>query len=257
MKNYKGGYQIISLKGLGNILDIVESEESVEITDKEILDSLKSIAIISLMGGKPKIPLLINVNDDDIFDGVFIGGLSFEGSGESTIKFDTGYSYCVISFGYQIDEETQELNISAFIYANASVISQQDVERIISDSLINGELNIALQRKTLSVNDFPLTSDFDTQHAVVNVGLLPDDDMSDLSESDVLKLRLTLSRIINKGWLCDGDSKAIKISGVEFTNTRIQITATSVFYDAGVEDIILSYLITLNNNSYTIKTYEL
>lgn len=123
----------------------------------------------------------------------------------------------------------------------------------IGQSLINGELKTVLQSKTLSVAEFPLTSDIDTQHSVVNAGLLPNGDMEDLSESEIAKITLTLNRIINKGWLKTGTTGAIQICKVMYDPTIISIVANSVvFSDNNTMLSGQSYLITLDiaNASY-------
>ena len=130
---------------------------------------------------------------------------------------------------------------------------QEEVAKGINSSLLDGSLKTALQSKSLGVSEFPLTSDIDTQHSVVNAGLLPNGDMEDLTESDIGKLTLTLNRVINKGWLKTGTIGAIRITKVMYDPTVISITASSVVF--GGENAMLSaqsYLITLDiaNSSY-------
>ena len=177
----------------------------------------------------------------------------------------TGYlifnnSYCVL-FAYQ--EKSQKMQIVELDYENSEYslieeeLSIEELRRIIEDksieagdvegyvtedelpekvesgieqSLLNGSLKTALQSKALGVSEFPLTSDIDNQHSVVNAGLLPNGDMSDLTESDIEKLTFTLNRIINKGWLKTGTSSAIRLSSVIYGSGMISIVASNVVF---------------------------
>lgn len=102
--------------------------------------------------------------------------------------------------------------------------------KVIIDSLLDGELKTVLQNKSLSVSDFPLTSDIDNQHDVVNEGKLPNGDMENLTESDIAKLTLTLNRIINKGWLKTSSSNAIRISSVLYSDAGIFVVASNIVF---------------------------
>jgi len=106
----------------------------------------------------------------------------------------------------------------------------EKIEQGIESSLVNGSLKTVLQNKSLSVSEFPLTSDIDTQHLVVNAGLLPNGDMEDLSESDISKLTLTLNRIINKGWLKVSSTTAIRLTDVFYTNDGIFVVASTITF---------------------------
>ena len=129
----------------------------------------------------------------------------------------------------------------------------EKVDEIIDRSLLNGELKRVLQNKTFSVSDFPLTSDIDSQHATVNEGLLPNGDMSGLTESQINRIVLTLNRIINKGWLKVSTLRAIKLTSVMYDATIISIVASTIVF--GTSEILSgkSYLITLDisNSSYS------
>lgn len=147
---------------------------------------------------------------------------------------------------------------------NSTDKSEDAINEVINESLLSGTLKTAFQAKTFAVSDFPLTSDIDNQHATVNEGKLPDGNMSDLTESQINRLVVTLNRIINKGWLKTSTLKALKLTSVMYDNTIISIVANSIVFNAiDVGGIVsgFSYLITLDianaSYSYSYGSYNI
>ena len=127
----------------------------------------------------------------------------------------------------------------------------EKIEQGIETSLLNGSLKTVLQAKTFGIVDFPLTSDIDNQHATVNEGLLPNGDMSDLTETQINRIANTMKRIINKGWLKTSIS-AINLTSVMYGSDAISIVASSVVFKNNALSTGQSYRIFLDiaNSSY-------
>lgn len=198
-----------------------------QLTDEEI-DKLECGDVVVKKTGSQKHNYIVTYKEN----GVGICLSYFDASTIETVSYD-------YTDGHWVYNSTDKL--------------EDVIDNTIEQSLLSGDLKTAFQAKTFGVSDYPLTSDIDSQHSTVNAGLLPNGDLSDLSESDIGKLTLTLNRIINKGWLKVGTIRALKLTSVMHDTTVISIVAGSTVYNASGILSAVSYLITLDiaNSSYS------